>query len=752
MRVLIRGVLVGVLVVLAGCGGDDGGGGGTPEDLVLEGDLPDGTEGTAYDATLTAKLGTTVATATWSVSSGFPPGLGLASGHVTGTPTAGGTYSFAVTAAASGQEVTKSFSVVIAPQALGDTPTITSPLNNQALPAGTVGVLYSVQFVAAGGTTPYAWSLQSGAWPAGLQLDAATGVVSGTPAATATATPLVVRVTAGTAHADAATMLTIAPAPAGLEVVTPDPLPDAVVSLPYTLALQASGGTTPYSWRALSGLPAGLTLSTAGALAGTATAASTAGNQVQLELTGGSVITRSRHLEAVALLQLFQQVVVATPLTVGQAIVPRGMDPRGGRTPYRFDLNPGSPALPPGLQINATTGQISGVPTVAGTTDVVVRVQDASRVANGASGTVAQTATTTVHLVIVPPPAMVTLVLAGAGGGVVQGTGGINCERSSGATTGTCTATSFVGASITLTPSPDGASVFAGWQGCGATTTGPCTLTLTAAATTVTGTFTAGTGTVRLRPKPSLLPGAGVHAIAGTWRQGFGPVTAFRCEVDLNKTFVVTSAADPYAAVRTGDCDLEIPLDATVTADMSPGSGYEYTYVGRLQTYRYVPTTNESARYLVRNGTETECTGACEFSPVRGVPTTMEYRSVQWGRAFLAPRGNGFVRIYSPSLYLTPGNPASGFLYDCRWETATGPQSGRCQIDARVYSTIILRLITNGAPANTPDYGHFCAFFSTNADHSVSECDYEVGNPDAVPTGVPDPFTPYAWEPIVTYP
>ena len=56
-----------------------------------------------------------------------------------------------------------------------------------ALPAGTVNTPYSQTLTASGGTAPYTWSISAGALPAGLNLVPATGVISGTPTAVATA-------------------------------------------------------------------------------------------------------------------------------------------------------------------------------------------------------------------------------------------------------------------------------------------------------------------------------------------------------------------------------------------------------------------------------------------------------------------------------------------------------------------------------------------------------------------------------------
>jgi hypothetical protein len=94
-------------------------------------------------------------------------------GTVTGL--AAGTWYFAVTAFdGSGNESAYSVEIsttIAAPLTLTGPPTTT----------GTSGVAFSTAMTAAGGKAPYTFSIQSGALPAGLSLNTATGAISGTP-------------------------------------------------------------------------------------------------------------------------------------------------------------------------------------------------------------------------------------------------------------------------------------------------------------------------------------------------------------------------------------------------------------------------------------------------------------------------------------------------------------------------------------------------------------------------------------------
>src|ERR1035438_7763224 len=121
------------------------------------------------------------------------------------------------------------------------------------LPAGFAGAPYSQTLTV---SSPFGWSLNAGALPAGLSLSSS-GVISGVPTSAGTS----IFGLNGGGGALGVFTLTILPFPPRL-VITPAALPSACSNVSfggYSKNLAAGGGVAPYTWSLTSGaLPAGL--------------------------------------------------------------------------------------------------------------------------------------------------------------------------------------------------------------------------------------------------------------------------------------------------------------------------------------------------------------------------------------------------------------------------------------------------------------------------------------------------------------
>ncbi len=219
---------------------------------------PAGTVGVSYSLSFAASGG--IPPYTWSITSGSVPGLSLSTtGTLSGTPTTVGSYSLTVRVTDSVQATaSRAYTVTVAtPPAIGTT----------SLPNGTANVAYSpVTFTATGGASPYSWSITSGALPTGLTLSSS-GTLSGTPTTAGSYSPTV-QVTDGAARTASQTYTLVIAGPLS---VSTSSLPAGRINTAYAnTQLNASGGNTPYTW-SQTGLPAGLTLSSAGVISGTPT-------------------------------------------------------------------------------------------------------------------------------------------------------------------------------------------------------------------------------------------------------------------------------------------------------------------------------------------------------------------------------------------------------------------------------------------------------------------------------------------------
>ncbi len=234
-----------------------------------------------YSQTVTATGGT--GTLTFSTNSGnLPPGITLSSGGVvSGMPSAEGTYVFQVTATDTvGASSSKSFTIIISPVVS----IVTSSLPNWT--AGKSG--YSQLVTATGGTVSVTLSAPSNLLPPGLTFSNA-GFVSGAPTTPGTYTFTVTAV--DTVGASGTKSFTIVINPA-LAITTNATLANAKYKVAYTpVTLTTTGGTGTLTYSATN-TPAGLALSTAGVLSGTATVVGTFTVQVTVTDSVGAVATK----------------------------------------------------------------------------------------------------------------------------------------------------------------------------------------------------------------------------------------------------------------------------------------------------------------------------------------------------------------------------------------------------------------------------------------------------------------------------
>ena len=369
--------------------------------------LPNATTGTAYSATLQASGGTT--SYNWTLSAGtLPAGLTLAAstGVISGTPTTAGTVSFTVQVTDSANNTaTKALSIAVA---AAQPPSVATT----SLPAATTGTVYSATLQASGGTTPYSWSLTAGALPAGLTLVTSTGVISGTPTATGTASFTLQVTDAANNTGTKALSITVAAAAQPPSVSTTS-LPAGTTDTAYSTTLNATGGTTPYSWSVNVGtLPAGLTLvASTGVISGTPTTAGTFSFTVEVKDAASNAGTKALSI-----------VVAAQPPTITTTALPGAstgtaysttLQASEGTMPYTWSVSAG--ALPAGLSLAASTGVISGTPTTAGTISFTVQVKDAAN----------STATKALSILVATtaqPPLVTTTSLPGATSGTAYST------------------------------------------------------------------------------------------------------------------------------------------------------------------------------------------------------------------------------------------------------------------------------------------------------------------------------------------
>jgi hypothetical protein len=263
-------------------------------------------------------------------------------------------------------------------------------ITTTSVPSASSGTVYSATLAATGGQSPYMWSLASGTLPTGVTLNSS-GTFAGTPVQSGTFS-FTVSAADSQAHASTASqslaLLVQAAVPPPLSITTSS-LANATSGTAYSSTLAATGGQSPYKWGLVSGtFPTGMTLSTAGVLAGTPSQSGTFNFTVSA--------TDSEAIPWVASLPL--SLLVSAPLSITTTSLPSGnvntaysttVSATGGVAPYSWSVSSG--ALPTGISL-ASTGVVSGTSSVSGTFNVTLGVRDSQGTSTTANFSITITA------------------------------------------------------------------------------------------------------------------------------------------------------------------------------------------------------------------------------------------------------------------------------------------------------------------------------------------------------------------------
>jgi Putative Ig domain len=336
--------------------------------------LPPATVGSAYDAVISVSGGM-VRHAFFVLPGTLPPGLKLdsASGSIFGSPTVAGIYTFTVTVRdvwannmtprQSSASAERQLAIEVVPKTKGSPVIISISPNNANVSSGS-----TQQFTAAASNTP-----NSGvSWWASVGTIAENGVFTAPNVSTNTAATVTV-----TSLADSSKQAT-----AAIVVTPPTNGPPVSIHISPASAAVSSGGTQQFIATVNNTNNAGVTWQ---ASTGTISANglyTSPGVSTDTPATVKATSNADSSQQATATIMVNAAL---TPPSIQTSTLPDAVDgtpyaaelsATGGKSPYLWNIVSG--ALPQGLQLDSSSGTISGTTTVSGAVPFTAMVTDAA--------------------------------------------------------------------------------------------------------------------------------------------------------------------------------------------------------------------------------------------------------------------------------------------------------------------------------------------------------------------------------------
>jgi Putative Ig domain/Right handed beta helix region len=236
-------------------------------------------------------------------------------------------------------------------------------------PAGAVSTPYNTTLTARGGTAPYTFSASG--LPAGLTLNATTGLISGTPLTAGTSS---VSATVSDANAEHAYLtFSILISKSGTVSVTVKPETAALLSglTKQFSAKVFNSSNQSVTWSCTSGTITSTGLYTAPTVdSGTWTYRVTATSVASPSRSGGTIVEVSPNIPPLKI------TTTSLPQFMTGDAYSQTVNVTGGKTPYHWKMTSGT--MPSGITLTKPTGAISGVSSQTGPFPFTIQVTDSS--------------------------------------------------------------------------------------------------------------------------------------------------------------------------------------------------------------------------------------------------------------------------------------------------------------------------------------------------------------------------------------